>query len=49
MGSVAWAVVAAEVSSVGDWYATQMGAHADDDEPLGVLHAVVVVLGIAKG
>lgn len=48
MWSVARAVVAAVVSRIGDRHAAQVSADANDDEPLRVLHAVVVVLCIAK-
>ena len=48
VGAVAGAVVATEVPGVGDGHAAQMGAHADDDEPLGVLCALVVVLRVTE-
>lgn len=41
-------VVAPEVPGVGDGHATQMGAHTDNDQPLGVLRALVVVLRVAQ-
>lgn len=49
MRSVARAIVTAVVSSVGDWHAAQMSAYSDDDEPLRVLDAIVVVLSVAEG
>lgn len=48
VGPVAGAVVAAEVAGVGDGYATQVGAHPDDDQPLGVLGALLVGLRVAQ-
>lgn len=45
---MAWTVVAAEVTAVGDWHASQVSAHAENDEPFWVLSALVVVLSIAK-
>lgn len=49
MRSVAGAVVAAVVTGVGDWHAAQVSAHTEDDEPLRVLGALVVVLNVAEG
>ena len=49
MAAVAGAVVASELSGVGDGDAAEVGAHAEDDEPLGVLHALAVGLGVAQG
>lgn len=48
MWSVARTVVAAEVSGVGDWHATQVSADAEDDEPLRVLCTLVVVLSVTE-
>lgn len=49
VGTVAGAVVAAEVASVGHGHAAEMGADADDYEPLGLRCALVVVLRITEG
>lgn len=49
MRAVARAVIAAIVAGVGDRNAAQVRANAEDDEPLGVLGALVVVLNVAEG
>jgi hypothetical protein len=41
MGTVAWTVVATEITSVGDWHTTQMCAHAQYDQPFRILNAVL--------
>lgn len=46
--TVAGAVVASEVSGVGDGDATQVGANSDNHGPLVLLHTLVVVLGVAQ-
>ena len=48
MWSMAWTVVASEVTRVCDWYATQVSAHAENDEPFRVLGALVVMLHVAE-
>ena len=49
MAAVAGAVVASELSGVSDGDAAEVGAHAEDDKPLGVFHALAVGLGVAQG
>jgi len=49
MGAVAGTVVAAEFSRVSDRHTAQMGAHAENHQPLGVLHAFIVALRVAQG
>merc|ERR1712062_364742 len=49
MASVARAIVASELSSVGDGHTTKVGADAQDDQPLGVLNALGVGLGVPEG
>ena len=46
--TVARAKVAVEVSGVGERHAAQMGANAEQDEPLGALCTLFVGLRIAK-
>ena len=48
VGAVAGAVVAAKLAGVGDGHAAQVGAHAKDDEPFGVLDTFVVLLGVSQ-
>ena len=48
MRPVARAIVAAERSGVGDGHAAQVGAHAEEDEKLGILGSLVVGLGVAQ-
>ena len=48
MGAVARTVVASIVSCVGNGHAPQMGAHTKDNDPLGVLHPLLVVLGVTQ-
>ncbi|TNN65384.1 hypothetical protein EYF80_024420 [Liparis tanakae] len=48
VGAVTGAVVTAVVAGVGDGHAAQMRAHAEDDDPAGVLDPVFVVLGVAQ-
>lgn len=40
---------ATEVPGLANRHTTQMGAHAQHDEPLGFLDAVLIGLGIAEG
>lgn len=49
MGSVAGAEPAAKVSSLTNGHTTQMGADSDHDQPLGLLHSLVVSLGVSQG
>ena len=49
MTSMARTVVTSELSGVGDGDTSKMGADSEDDEPLGVLHTLVVVLGVSQG
>ena len=49
MGSVAGAEPPAVVPGLADGYAAQMRADAHHDEPLGLLDALGVGLGIAQG
>lgn len=49
MGSVARAVVSTKVSRIGNRYAAQVGADPDDNEPLRVLGAYVVVFWVTQG
>lgn len=46
VGSVAGAVVAAKLASVGDGNASKVGAHADEDQPVVFLDTLLVVLGV---
>merc|ERR1719206_1513031 len=46
--SVARAVVATEITSVGNWHTAQMCADSDDDQVLGVFDTVSVGLGISQ-
>lgn len=48
MGSMAGTVVSTIITSVGNGYTTEMSAHADHDQPLGVLDSVFILLGITK-
>lgn len=45
---VARAVVAAEVSRIRDGHAAQVGADADQDDPLGLLDSLQVVLRVPQ-
>ena len=49
MAAVAGAVVTSELSGVGDGDAAEVGAHAEDDQPLGVLDTLGVRLGVPQG
>lgn len=42
---MARAVVSAPFAGVGNWYATQVGAHADDHQPSGLLDALLFANG----
>ena len=46
--AVARAIVAAEGPGVSDGDAAQVGAHAEEDEKLWILDALVVGLGVAQ-
>ena len=48
MRAVARAIVSAERAGVGDGDAAQVGAHAEEDEELGVLGALLVGLGVPQ-
>lgn len=48
MGAVARTVVASPVPRVGDGHTPQVGAHTEDDDPLGLDHAILVVLGVTQ-
>lgn len=48
MWSVAWAIVASVVTSISDWHAAQVSANSEDDEPLWIFGAIVVVFGVAQ-
>jgi hypothetical protein len=48
MASVARAVVASKLTSVGNGDAAKVSAHAQDDQPLGILHPFSIRLGIPK-
>lgn len=48
VGAMARTVVASEVSGVGDGHTTQMGAHAKDNDPAGVNHSILVMLGVPQ-
>ena len=48
MGSVAGAIVTSELSRIGNRNASQVGAHAQDDEPLRVGGALRVGLGVSE-
>ena len=49
MATMAGTVVTSELSGVGDGDAAEVGAHAEDHQPLGVLDALGVRLGIPQG
>jgi hypothetical protein len=49
MGSVTGTIVAAKVTSIGNGYTTQMSAHAQNDQPLGVARPFAISLGIPQG
>ena len=49
VAAVAGAVVASELSGVGDGDTSKMGADTKDDQPLGVLDTLAVVLGVSQG
>merc|ERR1711868_264901 len=49
MTSVARTIVSSKFSSVGDGDTSEMGADSEDDQPLGVLHTLAVVLGVSQG
>lgn len=48
VGAVARAEPAVIITRVGDRHATEMSTDAQDDEPLGFLHAVVVCLRVSE-
>lgn len=48
MGTVAGAEPSAEVTGVGGGDATKVGADANQNHPLGVLAAVLILLGVAE-
>merc|ERR1712055_603484 len=48
MGSVTGAVVPTKVPGLSDGYATQMGADTDNDQEVGVLYPIQIVLGVTK-
>ena len=47
MAAVAGAVVASELSGVGDGDTAEVSADSEDDEPLGLLHTLAVSLGVS--
>ena len=47
MAAVAGAVVASELSGVGDGDTAEMGADTEDDQPLGLLHTLAISLRIS--
>ena len=47
--AVARAIVAAERAGVGDGDAAQVGAHAQDHQPLGIFHTIAVGLRVPQG
>lgn len=49
MRTVAGTEPATVIASLTDGDATQVGANAQHDEPLGVLDAVGILLGVAQG
>ena len=49
MAAVAGTVVAPELASVSDGDTSQVGAHAEDHQPLGVLDTLGVRLGVPQG
>ena len=49
MATMAGTVVTSELSGVGDGDAAEVGAHAEDDQPLGVLDTLGVRLGVPQG
>merc|ERR1719422_207630 len=49
MTAVAGAVVTTKLSGVGDGDAAEVGAHAEDHQPLGVLDTLGVRLGVPQG
>ena len=49
VGTVAWAEPATEVSCVRQWDAAEVSAHANDHQPLRVLHTLCVLLWVAQG
>lgn len=48
MRAVAWTIVASEFTSICNWYASQVCAHAENDKPFGIFNALVVVLTVSK-
>ena len=48
MTSVARTIVSSKFSGVGDGDTSKMGADSEDDQPLGVLHTLAVVLGVSQ-
>ena len=48
MTSMARTVVSSKFSGVGDGDTSKMGADSEDDQPLGVLHTLAVVLGVSQ-
>ena len=49
VAAVAGTVVSTELPGVGDGDAAQVSAHAQDDQPLGVLDTLRVRLGVPQG
>ena len=49
VAAVAGAVVASELSGVGDGDAAEVSAHPEDHQPLGVLDTLSVRLGVPGG
>ena len=48
MTSMARTVVSSKFSGVSDGDTSEMGADSEDDQPLGVLHTLAVVLGVSQ-
>ena len=48
MRPVARTIIAAKRAGVSDGHAAQVGAHAEEDEKLWILDALVVGLGVAQ-
>ena len=47
MTAVTGTVVTSELSSIGDGDTAKVSADTEDDQPLGILHALAVSLGIS--
>lgn len=47
MGTMAWTVVSTEITSVSNWYTTQMGAYSDNDQPFWILSTFLDVNRVA--